>query len=311
MSIDVLVQQDRAAVSGPAPAAVTITGVQQREMPLAYRVIAGILRPTFTAITRRRWRGAEHLPADTGFIAAGNHVTNLDPITFAHFLYDHGAPPKYLAKSELFAVPVLGALLVRARQIPVYRGTTQAGDSLRAAREALAAGECVAVFPEGTLTRDPDLWPMAGKTGIARLALSVRVPVIPIAQWGAHRIMPRYRLALRVLPRKQVEVVAGPPVMLDDLYGHEHDPAALREATDRIMTAITDQLAEIRGEQPPERPYDVRRDGDPYAEAKAARKAAQQSRRAARRAAAASRVAKRATRRRKRDEDTGTGGGAV
>ncbi|WP_226921371.1 lysophospholipid acyltransferase family protein [Georgenia subflava] len=259
--------------------------MQERKQSAVYRVLAGLLRPTMRLTTRRSWRGAEHLPATGGFVAVANHVSNFDPLTLAHFLYEHGAAPKFLAKSSLFEVPVLGRLLSAADQIPVYRGTDRAGDSLLAARTALASGECVAIFPEGTHTRDPGMWPMVAKTGVARLALATRVPVIPVAQWGAHLVLPRFQAAFHPFPPKPVTVVAGPPVDLDDLYDRPVDQEVLTEATARIMRAITDQLADIRGEEPPARPYDVRRDGDPraaYDAARAERGAARRARRATR-----------------------------
>ena len=225
----------------------------------AYRNCARVIRPFLFAITRLDWRGAEHLPAAGGFIAAANHMTNLDPLTFAHYLYDNGCAPRVLAKASLFTVPVLGALMRATGQIPVFRGTSQAHSSLQAAVEALKTGECVAVFPEGTLTREPDLWPMTGKTGVARLALSTRVPVIPVAQWGPQHVLGRYSKLFKPFPRKRVTVVAGPAVDLDDLYGRPLDTATLREATDRVMTAITALLAEIRNEQPPVVRFDMRR----------------------------------------------------
>ena len=143
----------------------------------AYRVLARFIRPVLLATTRRDWRGVEHLPRDRGFIAVGNHLTNIDPLTFAHFLYDNGFAPRILAKASLFKVPVLGGLLRRTRQIPVHRTTASAASSLQSAVVALEEGECVVAFPEGTLTREPDLWPMAGKTGVARLALATRAQI--------------------------------------------------------------------------------------------------------------------------------------
>lgn len=229
----------------------------------AYRNVARLLRPLLYAITRRDWRGAEHLPTGTGFIAAGNHMTNVDPLTFAHFLYDNGTAPRIMAKSSLFGIPVVGGLLRITGMLPVYRGTGAAARSLGAAEEALAAGECVAVFPEGTLTRDPDLWPMTAKTGVARLALTTRTPVVPIAQWGAQNLLGRYRKLFKPIPPKRITVLAGPPVDLSDLYDRPQDTATLREATERVMAAITAQLAEIRGEEPPATPYDPRRAGKP------------------------------------------------
>ena len=224
----------------------------------AYRIVANIVRPTLFAITRRAWSGGEHLPKDVGFIAAANHMSYADPLTTAHYLYDHGFAPRILAKAPLFKVIFVGKILRASGQIPVYRNTTRAGESLEAAFEALRDGECVAVFPEGTLTRDPELWPMTGKTGVARLALVSKAPVIPIAQWGAHRIIPRYSKLPRLFPRKLQTVVAGPPVDLSDLYDKPLESAVLREATERVMAAITAQLAEIRGEQPPASRFDPR-----------------------------------------------------
>lgn len=226
----------------------------------AYRNVARVVRPVLLAITRRDWRGTENLPAEGGFIAAANHMTNVDPLTFAHFLYDNGVAPKILAKSSLFKVPLVGAVLRATGQIPVHRYSTAAGRSLQAAVEALEAGDCVAVFPEGTLTREPDLWPMAGRTGIARLALSTRVPVIPIAQWGAQDLLGRYAKLFKPLPPKRVTVVAGPPVDLSDLYGRPLDGATLREATERVMTAITRLLEDVRGEKAPAERFVWRRD---------------------------------------------------
>ncbi len=223
-----------------------------------YRILAAVLRPLLFAITRRDWRGMKNLPVEGGFVAAGNHVTNLDPLTFAHYLYDAGRAPKVLAKSSLWKVPVVGWAMRHTGQIPVDRGQASAAQSIDGAVAALKAGECVAVFPEGTLTRDPDMWPMVGKTGVARLALASRAPVIPIAQWGAHRILGRYSKAFKPIPPKKVSVVAGPPVDLSDLYDRPLDATTLREATGRVMDAITALLADIRGAQPPAVRYDPR-----------------------------------------------------
>ncbi|GEN78469.1 lysophospholipid acyltransferase family protein [Actinotalea fermentans] len=216
--------------------------------------MARILRPLLFAMTKQRWSGVEHLPRDRGFVVAANHVTMVDPVTTAHYLYDNGFAGRVLAKESLFRVPLFGAVLRSSGMVPVHRGTARAADSLRGAEAAVEAGECVVVFPEGTLTREPDMWPMAGKTGVARVALATRAPVVPVAQWGTHRLLARYGKLLKPVPRKPVTVVAGPPVDLSDLYDKPLDAATLREATDRVMDAITHLLEEIRGEQaPPER----------------------------------------------------------
>lgn len=224
--------------------------------------MARILRPLLFATTRQRWSGVENLPRDTGFIAAVNHVTKVDPVTTAHYLYDNGFAARILAKESVFRVPVLGAVLRSLGMVPVHRGSARAADSLRGAAAAVEAGECVVVFPEGTLTREPDMWPMAGKTGVARLALATHAPVVPIAQWGAHRLLARYGKLPRPIPRKTVTVVAGPPVDLADLYDRPQDAATLREATERVMDAITGLLEEIRGERAPAERFVWRRGED-------------------------------------------------
>ena len=85
------------------------------------------------AMTRRDWSGTENLPAEGGFIAASNHMTNIDPLTFAHFLWDNGFAPKILAKAPLFKVPVLGGVLRATGQIPVVpQHHVGRGDSLDA-----------------------------------------------------------------------------------------------------------------------------------------------------------------------------------
>ena len=225
----------------------------------AYRGIAHVIRPMLRAMTRKDWSGTENLPTEGGFIAASNHMTNIDPLTFAYFLWENGFAPKILAKASLFKVPVMRNLLHATGQIPVYRNTVSAAESLTAAVTAINDGDCVAVFPEGTLTRDPDLWPMVAKTGVARLALTTRAPVVPVAQWGPQLLLHRYEKLLRPFPRKTLTIVAGPPVDLSDLYDRPQDTATLREATERVMAAVTALLSDIRGEEPPAERYDMRK----------------------------------------------------
>lgn len=248
-----------------------------RTTPRGYMVLRGILRPLVVRLTKPHWSGMEHLPAEGGFIVVGNHVTNADPASFGHFMVDNHVPVKMLAKSELFKIPGFGKLIRSAGMIPVERGTAAAGDSLRAAKEALANGEVIGIFPEGTLTHDPDGWPMRGKTGAARLALETGVPVIPVAQWGIHRIMPRHTGKIATLRKQRVDVKAGPPVDLSDLMGQEITGPVLREATDRIMAEIRRLLGEIRGEEPPEHEWNMAVDGDMKDEIRA--KSSQEARR--------------------------------
>ena len=225
----------------------------------AYRAVARLVRPLMFALVRYEWRDVENLPPEGGFIAAANHATELDALTFAHFLFDQGYEPRILAKRGLFTTPVIGSLLRATRMIPVDRGSAAAAASLDAARGQLGDGACVAIFPEGTITRDPDMWPMEAKTGLARIALASKLPVVPIAQWGAHRVLPRYGRMIRPFPRKTVTLVVGPPVDLSDLYDRPLDSQVLRETMNRVMDAITDLLADIREEPAPAARFDLRR----------------------------------------------------
>ena len=232
-------------------------------VPFAYRFVVRIVRPLLMVLTKRDWRGAENLPTTGGFVACPNHLSHVDPFIFAHFMLDNGHPPYFLGKEGVFRVPVVGAILRGAEQIPVYRNTGQAADAFRAAVAAVNSGKCVGVYPEGTLTRDPDLWPMVGKTGAARIALATRCPVIPVAQWGPADLLAPYAKRLRLFPRKTMHVVAGPPVDLSDLYDKPVTATLLREATDRIMVAITRELEELRGGPAPVERFDSRKHGLP------------------------------------------------
>ena len=229
--------------------------------PLAYRFVVALLRPLLMAFTTRAWTGAENLPSEGGYVAVTNHYSSLDPFVFGHFLVDHDHSPRYLGKIEVFRIPVLGWILRRADQIPVHRESGRAADAYRCAVDAVRAGKTVAIYPEGTLTRDPGLWPMRGKTGAARVALETRCPVVPIATWGAHEVLAPYSKAVRLFPRKTMRVHAGSPVRLDDLHGLPITHEVLAEATSRIMAALTGELQLLRGEQAPLNRFDPRAHG--------------------------------------------------
>lgn len=223
---------------------------RQDRLGFAYRMAAVILRPFMMLITRRDWRGTEHLDVDSGMVLAANHLSWFDPIVISHVLWDNNRVPRFLAKDALFRVPVVGWVMRNAGQIPVVRGTKDAAVAVQAAVDAAAVGECVIVYPEGTITKDPDLWPMGAKTGAARIALTAGVPVIPMAHWGAQDVMRPYRKEFKAFPRKTMHVLIGPPVALDDLRGEgEPDAETLRRATDRVMAAITQLLREVRHDQ--------------------------------------------------------------
>jgi 1-acyl-sn-glycerol-3-phosphate acyltransferase len=242
---------------------VLVTRSGRGQLPRAYRLAVVLVRPLMTALTHRVWRGAEHLPTSGGFVVAANHTSHVDPLVLAHFLYDSGHPPYYLTKEALFRVPGVGAMVRGAGQIPVYRNTTHAAEAFSAAVAAVEEGKCVVVYPEATITRDPGLWPMTGKTGAARVALTTGCPLIPVAQWGAHELLGPYEKLPRLFPRTSVHVVAGPPVGLDDLRGRPLDGAVLAEASGRLLDAVTRLLEGLRGERAPQVRFDARAHGLP------------------------------------------------
>jgi 1-acyl-sn-glycerol-3-phosphate acyltransferase len=227
-----------------------------------YAFAAHLLRPPLMLLTRRDWRGTEHIP-DGGAVVVVNHISHFDPLAFAHFLYDTGRLPRFLAKEAVFRVRFVGRVLRGARQIPVFRESGEAARAYSAAVEAVRAGELVAIYPEATITRDPGLWPMMGKTGAARVALETGAPVIPVAQWGPHELLAPYAKRPRLFPRRTMHVWAGPPVDLSDVAGRPIDAVLLREVTERFMAAITALLEEIRGETAPPVRFDPRGSGLP------------------------------------------------
>jgi len=204
-------------------------------------------------ITKRDYRGVENLNQDSGIIVAMNHNSWFDPLVMAQFMWDNDRPPRFLGKASLFKIPVIGWLVWGAGQIPVYRESRHAKIAVRGAVRAVEKGEAVILSPEGTLTRDPNLWPMEGKTGAARIALATKAPVIPAAHWGAHLVLAPYSKKLKLFPRKTMIVLAGKPIELSDLYDQEITGEVLKEATSRIMDGITNCLAEIRQEKAPEK----------------------------------------------------------
>jgi 1-acyl-sn-glycerol-3-phosphate acyltransferase len=205
---------------------------------------------------------AERLP-DGGFVLAPNHISHVDPFLISHFMVDQGIPPRFLAKDTLMSLPVGGRILRNAEQIPVYRSTEGAAESLRAAIAAVESGSVVAIYPEGTITRDPAAWPMSGRTGAVRVALATGRPLVPVMQWGPQAILWPYTKKPHFLPRKTIHVRVGHPVDLSDYAGKDVTEELLHEATTRLMDALTAMMSEVRGEIPSTPRIDVHTLGRP------------------------------------------------
>lgn len=216
------------------------------------RFCVALLYPIDTVLFKIRWRGLDKIPAEGGVILAVNHLSHIDTILIARLVWQAGRIPRFLIKSGVFALPVIGRVMAGAGQIPVYRGTIDAQKSLTASADALRRGECVVIYAEGTITRDPDWWPMPGKTGIARLALTVPdVPVIPVGQWGAQFTLDSGRRRFRPFPRQNALACVGDPVDLRRFYVGEPTVHVLRDMTTAIMSAVRAEVAELRGQPAP------------------------------------------------------------
>lgn len=223
-----------------------------------YKVVGFFLKPLLNLVVKKDWRGKERIPATGAAIVVCNHISYLDPLTFTHFLYNQGRAPRYLGKKGVFDTPIVGWVVKAAGQIPVERESKGASKAFEVAVAALRAGHLIGIYPEGTLTRDENLWPMTGKTGAARLALITGVPVIPCASWGPQEVIPRYGKKIKLFPRTRVSILAGEPVDLSKWRGMENDAKALEEATEAIMVKMTELLSELRGEKPPAVRFDAR-----------------------------------------------------
>ena len=219
------------------------------------RFANAIMRP----LTKRDWRHQNKVPQTGGVIFVANHISNADPLAVGQFLAFSGRWPRFVAKASVFRIPVIGRIIAACGQIPVERGSAQSTDALVAATHALEQGRALVIYPEGTITHDPELWPMRGKTGAARLAFDTGCVVVPIGQWGAQELMPGLKPSFpKLFPRKTLHVVAGDPVRLNDLPTKPVTAASLDEASRRITDAITVLVAELREATPPPHRYDPR-----------------------------------------------------
>jgi 1-acyl-sn-glycerol-3-phosphate acyltransferase len=220
---------------------------------------ANVVRPILNLITKKDWQGGEKLPESGPAIVVCNHLSYIDPLTFTHFLFNSGRAPRYLGKMGVFNIPIIGRVVRGAGQIPVDRQSPNAAKAYEHAIAVLKAGHLLGVFPEGTLTRDENFWPMRGKSGVVKLALLTGAPIIPCAQWGPERVLPPYSKKIKLFPRTKISIRVGEPLDFSKWHGKVDDPIALEEATDYVMDAITTLLEGIRGESAPKVKFDPKK----------------------------------------------------
>jgi 1-acyl-sn-glycerol-3-phosphate acyltransferase len=201
----------------------------------------------FSLLVRTRYHHLDRLPQSGPAIVVVNHVSHVDPFLVAKMIIDGARRPRFLAKDTIFRVFAVGTAMRAMGHIPVKRGTVDARQSFAAALDVLAAGGMIVLHPEGTVTRDPEGWPMQGKTGAARLALlAPDVPVIPVVQWGVQEQVDLYRRRIRLVPRPRHELSVGDPIDLSRFHGADPSGATLRAATAAIVKRLRHDLAELR-----------------------------------------------------------------
>lgn len=234
----------RAAVRRP------MLPVPRRGEPLGamWWIAIAVLYLPVRLLVHVRVRRPDRLPSAGPAIVVTNHVSHADPLLVGRVILDLGRLPRFLAKDGIFAVPVVGAAMRAMGHIPVARGSAEARHSFAAALQALEDGGVIVMHPEGTVTRDPEGWPMAGKTGAARLALlAPDVPVVPLAQWGVQQSIDLYRKKVRLLPRPQHELSFGEPVDLSRFRAGPVDARSLAGATETIMRRLRHDVSQLRG----------------------------------------------------------------
>jgi 1-acyl-sn-glycerol-3-phosphate acyltransferase len=251
--------QEQPAAGGARPVQRTAARPPKRQtrgpVPPALRFAVVVIVPVSSLLFRLRYRHGDRLPATGPVLLVANHVSVLDPLACARLAWDNGRVPHFLAKESLFRGR-LGPILRACGQIPVARFSADAHEALSAAQADLAAGNCVVIYPEGSVTRDPGWWPMQARTGVARLALTTDAAVVPVAQWGPQRVHDYHAHTWHLRFRTPTDHLVGEPIDLSAQRARLRAGGALsaellRETTDLIMTRVRDQLAELRDEPAP------------------------------------------------------------
>jgi 1-acyl-sn-glycerol-3-phosphate acyltransferase len=213
-----------------------------------YRFAEAVLRPPIALWFNWRFEGTEHIPPEGPLLVACNHISYLDPLAHAIMLIKAGRRPRFLAKNELYGNWLLRRALEGLRQIPVVRGSGSSAP-VDTARDVLKRGEAVVVYPEGTITRNPDFTPMQARTGVARLTLASEVPVLPVAVWGPQMVWQRGGLGSLKFGRP-IWLKAGAPMDFSEFDGKQDDPKALRAVTDMVMDELTRLVNDMRSRYP-------------------------------------------------------------
>jgi 1-acyl-sn-glycerol-3-phosphate acyltransferase len=207
-----------------------------------YSLAYAIVIPWLTIWFRWHIEGLQNIPKRGAAILASNHISYLDPLALAYASVKAGRRPRFLAKSEPFQDRRIAWVLRGCGQIEVKRGSRDAPAALAAALEALGRGELVLIFPEGTVTTNPELEMMAPKSGVSRLALASRAPVIPCGIWGTANVWPKGH-ANNWRPRQEIVMNIGEPMVFE---GDPARPGDWMQAGATLMDCIGALVAPLR-----------------------------------------------------------------
>lgn len=219
-------------------------------METTYLIAKGIFKPFLHTWFRWNIEGIENIPRKSSALLAVNHISFLDPLAAAYVVDKAKRVPRFLAKSDLFEDKRIAWVLKGAKQIEVRRGTGDASMALDNAFAALRKGEVIVVFPEGTITTDPDLRPLPAKTGAARLALGSGAPLIPCAVWGTQNIWPKGYAKNWWPPRQDILVRIGEPM---EVRGDPSSPEDWQKVSERLTETIEALVASLRPAVPDRR----------------------------------------------------------
>lgn len=235
----------------------------ERGKPSIFWIFVPTVLPFVSYLVKYIFHDRKKMLRTGPLIIAPNHYSNIDPIVMGVAVWHLGRNPRFMAKASILRIPVLGWLLRKSGQIPVERGgsVAKSQESLNAARDLVEHNRSVIIYPEGSLTRDPELWPMRGKSGAVRLALELDIPIQPMAHWGTQALMGRYSSKLSWKPRHRIHVKVGDAVDLSKYKGKPLSNDVLTAATADVMAAITALLEDLRNEKAPKDRWDPAKHG--------------------------------------------------
>ncbi|MDP9416648.1 MAG: 1-acyl-sn-glycerol-3-phosphate acyltransferase [Actinomycetota bacterium] len=241
------------------PAPPTQPWVRPGRHELAYRAALAALRAGLRICTRTERVGLANIPAEGPVIVVGNHISMADGVVLVTTVAKAGRLPRMMGTAGLFRARVLGWALRHVGYIPVYRRSANPASALGPAQDAIAADQCIGLYPEGAITRLPDHWPARARTGVVRLALDTGAPVVPVAQWGTQNLVGEegtwHRVLLAPFRRPRIEVAVGRPIDLRAALALTTSAGAtaaqLRQGADLVMDELCSLLEILTGQERP------------------------------------------------------------